>query len=187
MAGAANFIIDQMNVQDSDNHAWYIGNNTNFPAVWVKAGGYAATSATGTVMNSDWINIGAASSTNGTIKAAFIGVASNEDFLAIWQSTAMSQNGTNGYVFTTTGYNGPMQYSTNATDAAQFGTNRFAGFLFGRNGTFGAALTNIIALFWPASVQLNPFRKACEFECADWELVIANLSLAIETPFLNYQ
>ncbi len=161
MAGAANLIIDQFNNQSQDNHKWYPGNNTNFPALWVKAGGYSLgtggtttnvggfgyVASTSAVMNSDWINIGAASSTNGTIKAAFIGVASNEDFLAVWPSLAMSQNGTNGYVWTTGngGYNGVMQYSTNSTDAQQFGTNRFGGFLFGHNGTFGAAVTNVIA------------------------------------------
>jgi hypothetical protein len=147
MAGAANFIIDEMDNESKDNHAWYVGNNTNFPAIWVKAGGYTATSATGSVMNSDWISIGAASSTNGTIKAGFLAVASNEDVLAVWQSYGMSQNGTNGYVWTSgTGFNGPMQYSTNSTDNLQFGTNRFAGWLFGHNKTFGANYTNVIAL-----------------------------------------
>jgi hypothetical protein len=132
---SANIIVDQMNIQSQDNHKWYPGNNTNFPALWVKAGGYQAASATGVVMNSDWINIGAASSTNGTIKAAFIGVASNEDFLAVWSSYGMSTNGS------TVG----TQYSTNSTDAKQFGTNRFGGILFGHNGTFGAPFTNVIA------------------------------------------
>ncbi|MGO9244941.1 MAG: beta strand repeat-containing protein [Verrucomicrobiia bacterium] len=137
-AGTANIIIDELSTQDVDNHAWYPGNNTNFPALWIKAGGHQATSATGAVMNSDWINMGAIASTNNSSlpRAAFIGVASNEDFLAIWRSTGMSTNGS------TVG----NQYSTNATDAAQFGTNRFAGFLFGGNGTFGAAYSNVVAL-----------------------------------------
>lgn len=133
---AANIIIDQFNTSDVDGHRWYPGNDTNFPAIWVKAGGYQATTATDAVMNSDWINVGAASSTNGTIKAAFIGVASNEDFLAVWQSIGMSTNGT------TVG----THYSTNATDHLQFGTNRFAGFLFARNGTFGSIYGKMTAL-----------------------------------------
>jgi hypothetical protein len=137
-AGAANFIVDELSTVDVDEHKWYPGNNTNFPAIWVKAGGYQATSATGTVMNSDWINIGACSSTNGTLKAGFIGVASNEDFLAIWQSRGMSTNqGT---------LTGVQQYSTNATDSLQFGTNRFGGFLFGRNDTFGTNNQMVISV-----------------------------------------
>jgi hypothetical protein len=135
---SANLIIDQFNVMSQDNHHWYHGNNTNFPALWVKAGGYQATSGTGAVMNSDWINIGAVASTNNPSlpRMAFIGVASNEDFLAIWQSIGMSTNGA------TVG----THYSTNATDHLQFGTNRFAGWLFGRNKTFGAGLTNMVAV-----------------------------------------
>jgi hypothetical protein len=132
---SANLIIDQMDNQSADGHFWYPGNNTNFPALWVKAGGYKATSATGVVMNSDWINIGAVASTNasGLPHVAFIGIASNEDMLAIWPSVGMSTNGT-AY---------PNQYSTNATDHLQFGTNRFVGPLFGHNGTFGATYTNV--------------------------------------------
>jgi hypothetical protein len=136
---AANIIVDQLNNQSKDGQFWYPGNNTNFPAFWVKASGYKASSATSTVMNSDWINIGAAASTNGEPRLAFVGVASNEDFLAVWQSIGMSTNCANAS-------DNAYGYSTNATDHLQYGTNRFGGFLFGRNGTFGSQYSNVIGL-----------------------------------------
>jgi len=134
ISAAAPFVFDQHNDVIIDNHSWYFGNDTNFFSIYIKADGQDATSATGRVQNSDWTGLFAASATNGLPKMGGLMVASNYDFCVVLFSTGMSTNdGNNGYSFA-------------ASDAHQWPTQSFAGWLSGRNGTFGAALTNLISI-----------------------------------------